>query len=64
MLISDNGKGFELIGPKGQHLGLGIMNERAREIEARVEVSSAPGAGTTIRVEWDAKNNTNKSNIK
>jgi signal transduction histidine kinase len=52
MVISDNGKGFDMQGVKGQSLGLGIMTERAKEINARVNLESIPGEGTTISVFW------------
>jgi signal transduction histidine kinase len=52
MTISDNGKGFESQGVKGQSLGLGIMAERAKEIQAQISLDSLPGEGTTISVKW------------
>jgi PAS domain S-box-containing protein len=52
MVINDNGKGFEMQGVKGQSLGLGIMTERAKEIDAKVTLESVPGEGTTITVLW------------
>jgi len=49
--VSDNGKGFELgeaqpLDPK--HFGLAGMRARARQIGASLEVTSAPGQGTTV----------------
>jgi signal transduction histidine kinase len=51
--VRDDGIGFE---PQRQelrsrHLGLTSMEERARELGARLEIRSAPGAGTTVRLE-------------
>ena len=53
--VSDNGKGFEV--PKRWyefaregHLGLAGAAERAEAVGGRLEVISAPGKGTTIRV--------------
>ncbi|HSW58474.1 MAG TPA: PAS domain S-box protein [Dehalococcoidales bacterium] len=51
LVIRDNGKGFEP-GIKGQSLGLGIMSERAREINAQLSLQSTPGEGTTVSVHW------------
>jgi signal transduction histidine kinase len=31
------------------------MRERARALGTRLEVESAPGSGTTIRVRWSGK---------
>jgi len=51
--VTDNGVGFEPDRPelRSRHLGLTSMEERARELGARLEIRSAPGAGTTIRLE-------------
>jgi len=50
--VSDDGQGFvfERIAP--QHLGLGIMQERADAIGATLIVESAPGHGTRIELRW------------
>lgn len=51
--IEDNGKGFEpaqLAGKSDEHVGIHIMGERARRIDAQLDVSSTPGAGTTVRL--------------
>ncbi len=52
MVISDNGDGFNLQSVKSQSLGLGIMSERAKEINAQLNMESVPGEGTTISVDW------------
>lgn len=54
--VSDDGVGFtfERIAP--QHLGLGIMRERADAIGASLTVISAPDEGTTIQVSWMTNN--------
>ncbi len=51
--VSDDGIGFDPHAPdvRSRHLGLTSMEERARELEGRLRISSAPGQGTTVRVE-------------
>jgi signal transduction histidine kinase len=52
MSIADDGKGFDPGAITDAHaIGLIGMRERARLIGATVEVHSAPGSGTTIRLE-------------
>jgi signal transduction histidine kinase len=51
--IRDNGRGFDPAGVPGECLGLGIMQERAREIDATLEITSQPGAGTRVTVVWE-----------
>jgi signal transduction histidine kinase len=51
--VVDDGTGFE---PgdgelRSKHLGLTSMEERAKSIGGRLELRSAPGAGTTVRLE-------------
>ncbi len=51
MTIQDNGQGFdtEKIGePTGSHVGLHIMQERAKRIRAVLEIRSQPQQGTTV----------------
>jgi signal transduction histidine kinase len=50
--IKDNGRGFDPSNIPFDHLGLGIMRERAQEIGAEVEISTTPGQGTEISVTW------------
>jgi signal transduction histidine kinase len=51
--VSDDGGGLpaDLTG-HGFHFGFSGMRERARALGSRLEVESAPGRGTTIRVRW------------
>jgi PAS domain S-box-containing protein len=49
--VKDNGQGFDL-GRISGGLGLGSMRERAEAIGASLEMASAPGQGTTMRVLW------------
>lgn len=51
--VEDDGVGFDPAarGLRSTHLGLTSMEERAERLGARLEIRSAPGAGTTIRLE-------------
>jgi len=53
LIVQDDGQGFdpEQIAP--EHLGLGIMRERAQSIGAELVVESQPGSGTQITVRWE-----------
>ena len=50
--VTDDGVGFEprRAELRSRHLGLTSMEERARELGGRLEIHSAPGAGTTVRL--------------
>lgn len=50
--IGDDGRGFDPAAVPPNHLGLGIMRERAARIGAAVTIESAPGHGTLIRIAW------------
>ena len=52
MEIRDNGIGFDLASVKPTSLGLRIMRERAEAINAGLEVTSQPGQGTTVSLDW------------
>jgi signal transduction histidine kinase len=52
--IVDDGEGFDVANIPPDRLGMGIMNERAAEIDARLEIESRPGHGTTVQVTWIA----------
>jgi signal transduction histidine kinase len=47
--VSDDGSGFE---PRGPHAGLGLasMRERARSVGGKLTITSAPDAGTKVRL--------------
>ncbi|HLN62302.1 MAG TPA: GAF domain-containing sensor histidine kinase, partial [Symbiobacteriaceae bacterium] len=52
--IADDGCGFEPAqaqGPKQQHFGLTIMQERAGALNARLQIRSMRGYGTTISIQ-------------
>lgn len=48
--VSDNGKGFDPARLAPGHFGLSIMRERASHFGGTVEIDSAPGKGTEVRV--------------
>ncbi len=52
LIIRDNGIGFESHNAKSGRLGLGIMRDRARSINADFRIESQPDLGTTIEVTW------------
>ena len=51
--VEDDGVGFDPAAPevRSRRLGLTSMEERTRRIGATLEIVSAPGAGTTVRLE-------------
>jgi signal transduction histidine kinase len=51
--IADDGRGFVTGGgaPSG-HVGLEYLRDAARRAEARLDVTSAPGEGTVVRLRW------------
>jgi PAS domain S-box-containing protein len=53
MEINDNGIGFDSAAVKPTSLGMRIMRERAEAIHADLWVSSLPGQGTTISLDWN-----------
>ena len=50
--VSDDGRGFDPTGTPGGHFGVNIMNDRAQILEGRLEVTSAPGQGTTVTLQF------------
>jgi len=52
LCISDDGRGFDPGDVPPDHLGLGIMHERAQAIGATLTVESRPGRGTRVIVVW------------
>jgi signal transduction histidine kinase len=51
--VSDDGSGFDPAAPelRARRLGLTSMEERAQRLGGSLEIRSAPGAGTTVRLE-------------
>ena len=52
--VRDDGTGFDPDDPslRSRRLGLTSMEERAARLNARLRIESAPGAGTTVSLEW------------
>jgi two-component system nitrate/nitrite sensor histidine kinase NarX len=50
--VSDDGCGFDTVGIPPDHLGLGIMRERAESVGAQLRIDSQLGQGTQVRVVW------------
>ena len=51
VVVEDDGSGFDpAAAPVPGHLGRGIMAERAGQIGARLDIRSAPGQGTQVKV--------------
>jgi signal transduction histidine kinase len=53
--VRDDGCGFDPNNVSPDHLGLGIMRERAQAIEARLEIESQPGEGTRVTMIWEER---------
>ncbi len=52
MQITDNGIGFDRKNVKPTSLGMRIMYERTQAIGAKLRISSQPGQGTSVHVNW------------
>jgi len=50
--IIDNGKGMDQENVPSNHLGIGIMKERAANINAEIKIESEIGSGTSILLSW------------
>jgi two-component system nitrate/nitrite sensor histidine kinase NarX len=50
--IRDDGRGFDPEDIAPDHLGLGIMRERAETIGADLQIQTAPGSGSRVRLSW------------
>lgn len=54
--IRDNGRGFDPGGlPPSGHYGLGMMRERAEAAGVTLSITSMPGKGSEITVQWKKK---------
>jgi len=52
MIVSDDGRGFAIESVSPDHLGLGIMRERAEAVGAELQVESQVNHGTQVKVVW------------
>jgi signal transduction histidine kinase len=52
LLVRDDGRGFDRQDVSPEHLGLGIMQERAEAVGAGLGIDSEIGHGTQITVVW------------
>ncbi|KQS10161.1 sensor histidine kinase [Curtobacterium sp. MCLR17_007] len=55
LTVSDDGRGFDPVAVRARagssdSFGLVAMSERVRQLDGRLDVDSAPGSGTTVRV--------------
>jgi nitrate/nitrite-specific signal transduction histidine kinase len=52
LCIQDDGLGFEADSLTPDHMGMGIMRERANSIGASLKIESQIGQGTTVELDW------------
>jgi len=52
LIIRDNGIGFEQTAVSGEHMGLKIMEERAKQIDAHLNIDSGLKRGTQVSLLW------------
>ncbi len=52
LVVADDGRGFDPALVTPDHLGLGIMHERAAAVGADLALESRPGEGTRVRLYW------------
>ena len=58
LLVEDDGVGFDNSRPDGkpgEHIGLSIMDERARRLGATLRIESEPGEGTRVELSYDSR---------
>jgi len=53
--VTDDGRGFDPAAVGPEHFGLRSMRGRAADLGGRLELTSAPGAGTVLRVQVPAR---------
>lgn len=51
--VVDDGRGFNVDAEPGDHFGLRLMRDLVASVGGRLTVTSAPGAGTTVRAELE-----------
>ena len=55
LIIKDNGRGFDTTQKSPGHHGLAIMEERAKSIQADLQIISQPEEGTRVSITWQPK---------
>lgn len=61
LLVEDDGIGFDHVRPEGapgEHIGLSIMEERARRLGGELRIESEPGEGTQVELIRDPNSET------
>jgi signal transduction histidine kinase len=53
--ISDNGRGFDPQSIQPGRMGIDIMRDRARKIDAKLIIESQPGSGTLVMITWSGQ---------
>jgi two-component system nitrate/nitrite sensor histidine kinase NarX len=64
LLVEDDGVGFDspvLEGPPGEHIGLSIMRDRARQLGGELRIESDPGEGTRVLLSFPAPSGENEA---
>ncbi len=61
LVVADAGRGFDRRQVPLNHLGLGIMEERAQGIGAELHIASQAGQGTEVTVKWRGPERSNHS---
>ena len=55
VIVEDDGIGFDeasIVSAGGRHLGLEIIRDRARQIDAQIDIESEPGDGTRVNLHF------------
>ncbi|HMK93137.1 MAG TPA: histidine kinase, partial [Thermoleophilia bacterium] len=52
LVVGDDGRGYEPTTLDPSHMGLASMAERAREAQAQLLTTTAPGKGTVLTLTW------------
>lgn len=52
LTIKDDGHGFNVNANANKSLGMGIIRERSKEINAELNIESLVDSGTTVEVVW------------
>ena len=64
LLVEDDGVGFENFskqGKPGEHIGLSIMEERARRLGGNLRIESEMGEGTRVELSYQPQPERSKS---